>query len=168
MATLTKAINNDLYDCILPPYGSPRVYVPVWDNAQRMFIFDEYESASGHRYYRGIRFCNRMAIVEKVGLYHSWTYIDGIEIYAFNEKKLELVQTRDYNKVFRNEEFIRTESVSMVKDYLFGVLKTQRMPMQMEQIEALARELVADCYKSFLDQDFNVKLTQIIPAIEQK
>ena len=47
-----------------------------------MFFCEEYESGNGHRYYKGVRFCDRIVIVEKVGLYHTWTYIDGIEVYA--------------------------------------------------------------------------------------
>ncbi len=168
MATLTKAISKNLFDNILPTFGSPRVHIPVWDNGQKMFILDEYESASGNRYYRGIRFCDRIVIVEKVGLYHTWTYIDGIELYAFNGKRLELIQKRDYDKVYRNEEFVHAESVNMVKDFLMGVLKAQRTSVPAEQIELQAKELIDGCYKSFLDADFNTRLTQIIPAIEQK
>ena len=55
MATLTKAINKNLFDSILPTFGNPRVHIPVWDDSQKMFICDEYESGNGHRYYRGIR-----------------------------------------------------------------------------------------------------------------
>ena len=109
-----------------------------------------------------------MAIVEKVGLYHNWTYIDGIELYAFNGRKLELIQKRDYDKVFRNEEFIRQESQAMVKDFLAGVLKAQRTSVPAEQLESQAKVLIDGCYKSFLDSDFNTRLTQILPAIEQK
>ena len=35
MATLTKAINKDLFDSILPTFGNPRVHVPVWDEGQK-------------------------------------------------------------------------------------------------------------------------------------
>ena len=168
MATLSKAINKNLFDSILPTFGNPRVHVPVWDEGQKMFICNEYESANGHRYYLGIRFCGRIVIVEKVGLYHNWTYIDSIELYAFNGQKMELIQKRDYDKVFRNEAFIRQESELMVKDYLTGVMKTQRICAPAEQIVAQATELVDGCYKSFLDSDFNTRLTQILPAIEQR
>ena len=83
-----------------------------------MFLCEEYESGNGHRYYKGVRFCDRIVIVEKVGLYHTWTYIDSIEVYAFNGTRLELVQKRDYDKTFRNEEFIRQESETMVCNYM--------------------------------------------------
>ena len=168
MATLTKAINKNLFDSILPSFGNPRVHIPVWDDSQKMFICDEFESNNGHRYYRGIRFCDRIVILEKVGLYHSWTYIDSIELYAFNGQKMELIQKRDYDKVFRSEAFIRQESEQMVKDYLTGVMKTQRICAPVEQIAAQASELINGCYKSFLDPDFNTRLTQILPKLEQK
>jgi len=167
MATLTKAINKNLFDNILPSFDNPRVHIPVWDESQRMFICAEHESNSGHRYYIGIRFCDRIVVIEKVGLYHSWTYIDSIEIFAFNGHKLELIQKRDYDKVFRNETFIRKESEQMVKDYLTGVMKTQRICIPAEQIEAQATELISGCYKSFLTPDFNTRLTQILPKLEQ-
>ena len=166
MATLTKAINKSLFDSILPTFGSPRVHLPVWDNGQKMFIFDEYESDKGNRHYRGLRFCDRIVILEKVGLYHSWTYIDSIELYAFNGTKMELIQKRDYEKVFRNEEFIRSESTQMVIDYMRGIAKSQRTCLPEEQIAAEAKSLIDGCYKSFLDPDFNTRLTQIIPSLE--
>lgn len=168
MATLAKAISKDLFDNILPTFGSPSVHIPTWDNSQKMFICDEYESANGNRYYRGIRFCNRIVIVEKVGLYHNWTYIDGIELYAFNGKKLKLIQKQDYDKVFRNESFIRSESERLVREFLSGILKAQRTSIPKEEIERQAKELIDGCYKSFLDSDFNTRLTQILPAIEQR
>ena len=167
MASLTKAINKDFFDSILPTYGNPRTQVPVWDEDQKMFICDEYESNNGHRYYRGIRFCNRIVIVEKVGLYHNWTYIDGIELYAFNGKKLELVQKRDYDKAYRKEEFVREESATMLTNYLEGVLKMQKSKMHKEQIEQEVKHTIEGCYKSFLDEDYSIYLTQILPQIER-
>ena len=98
MATLTKAINKNLFDSILPSFGNPRVHIPVWDDSQKMFICDEYESGNGHRYYRGIRFCDRIVILEKVGLYHSWTYIDSIELYAFNGQKTRRLSARSRSR----------------------------------------------------------------------
>ena len=168
MATLTKAINNNLFESILPTYGKPRVHFPTWDNGQRMFICEEYEKINGNRYYCGVRFCDRIAIVEKVGLYHNWTYIDAIELYAFNGQKMELIQKRDYDKVFRNETFIRQESEQMVKDFLTGVMKSQRVCLQADQIAELAKTLINECYKSFLDPDFNTRLTQILPKLEHR
>ena len=168
MATITKITGMNFLDSVLPTFGSQRARIPVWDNGQKMFICEEYESASGYLYYKGVRFCDRIAIVEKVGLCHNWVYIDSIELYAFNGQRMELIQKRDYEKVHRKEEFIRQESEQMVKDYLTGVMKAQRVGTPEEQITKLASDLIDGCYKSFLDADFNTRLTQILPALEQK
>jgi hypothetical protein len=47
-------------------------------------------------------------------------------------------------------------------------MKTQRICIPSEQIAAQATELVNGCYKSFLDQDYNTRLTQILPKLEQR
>jgi hypothetical protein len=70
--------------------------------------------------------------------------------------------------MFRNEEFIRQESETMVRNYIEGVLKAQRSSMPKEQLEEHAKSIIEGCYKSFLDSDFNTRLTQILPQIEQK
>ena len=168
MANINTAIRRNLFDNILPTIGKPRVKVPVWDNSQKMFIFDEYESAQGHRYYRGVRFCDNLAIVEKVGLYHNWTYIDGIDIYAFNGSKPELIQKRDFEKVFRSEEFVREQTIQMVTDFISGSIKMLRASTPKVEIETKAKAYVDACYKSFLDSDYNTRLMQIIPALESR
>ena len=150
MATLSKAISKNLFDSILPTFGSPRVHVPAWDNGQKMFICDEYESANGNRYYRGIRFCDRVVIVEKVGLYHNWTYIDGIELYAFNGKRVELIQKRDYDKVHRNEAFVRMESEAMVKDFLAGQAKALGSHVSEQQMLSFSREMIEETQRKQL------------------
>lgn len=95
MANLQKAINQNFLDSVLPAYGNARkVKINGYDNSQKMFIIDEYESASGHRYYRGVRFCDRVVFAETVGMYHNWTYIDSLELYAFNGEKLVLIQKK--------------------------------------------------------------------------
>jgi hypothetical protein len=81
---------------------------------------------------------------------------------------MELIQKRDYDKVFRNEDFIRQESELMVKDYLAGVMKARSMYAPLEMLAAHAAELINGCYKSFLDSDYNTRLTQILPKLEQK
>lgn len=166
MASFSKSITQNLFDSVLPTYGNPRKNVPVWDESQKMFICEEYESSNGHRYYKGVRFCDRIAIVEKVGLFHTWTYIDGIEIYAFNGNRLELVQKRDYDKQFRNEDFVLKESESMLRDYLMGVIKAQNENVNKEYVTEEAHRIVANSYKSFLNKNYNLQLAHILLRIE--
>ena len=80
MATLTKAINKSLFDSILPSFGNPRVHIPIWDNSQKMFICDEYESGNGHRYYLGIRFCDRIVIQIPKWTHHNLIISKGLSL----------------------------------------------------------------------------------------
>ena len=56
----------------------------------------------------------------------------------------------------------------MVVDFMKGIAKTQRTCLPAEQVAAEAKTLIDGCYKSFLDPDFNTRLTQIIPSLEKK
>ena len=104
-----------------------------------------------------------------LSLWRKWGFTTlGLTSTALNGTRLELVQKRDYDKTFRNEEFIRQESETMVCNYFEGVLKAQRSAMPKEQLEAQAKSIIEGCYKSFLDNDFNTRLTQILPQLEQK
>ncbi len=47
------------------------------------------------------------------------------------------------------------------------MMKTQRICASVEQIGVQAQKLISGCYKSFLDPDFNTRLTQILPKLEQ-
>lgn len=166
MASLEKALTKDLFNNLLPTYGNPRKAMPVWDESQKMFILNSYESQSGHYYYEGIRFCDRIVIKEKIGLYHTWTYIDSIEIYAFNGINLELVQKRDYEKQFRNEEFIRSQAEEMICDFIKGCVKTQGGTIDEDFIRKEAHNVVDGSYKSFLASDYNKHLTKILPQLK--
>lgn len=166
MASFEKALSKDLFDSILPTYGTPRKQIPVWDEGQKMFLLGNYESEKGNYYYEGIRFCNKIVIKEKVGLCHTWTYIDSLEVYAFNGTRLELVQKRDYEKTFRNEVFIRSEAEQMICDYLSACIKAQGLNIESEEIRNEAKRYVDGSFKSFLDPDFNKHLTRILPQLE--
>ena len=90
MATIS-GVKNNLFDSILPTYGNPRVKTPIWNESQHMFITSQYTSAAGHTYYLGVRFSDRFVTILHIGLYHNWTYINEIELYAFDEHERTLI-----------------------------------------------------------------------------
>lgn len=158
-------ITNTLFDSILPTFGNRGNNLPVWNEGQKMFISSEYESASGNRYYKGLRFCEQLAIVETVGIYHTWTYIDGIEIYVFDGRRPKLVGKRQYEKQFYNSVFIQSETEQMVGDYLRGQLKLQNVNLPALRIEEEAKKVVQRSYVSFLSDDFGSKMQDMIPLL---
>ena len=95
MAKFEKAMTGSLLDSLLPVYGNPREDIPVWDAEQKMYICDEYTSANGNRYYRGVRLSDNIAVLERIGQWHNWTYLSGLELYVLKEGKPRLVQKRE-------------------------------------------------------------------------
>ena len=166
MASFEKAITNNLIETFLPSFGTPKKKIPVWDSGQKMFILNNYESAAGHYYYEGMRFCEHIVIKEKVGKYHLWTYLDSLEVYAFNGVKLELVQKRDYEKAHRQSVDIPKESEDMIYNYLAGSIKLQGGSLNEEQLRTESHRLVEGCFKDFLDDDYNPRLMKILPLLE--
>ena len=130
-------------DGILPVYGNPRRNIPVWNEGEKMFISDEYQSAKGNWYYKGLRFSDRLAIVEKVGLFHNWKYIDEIEVYTFNQKSKE-----------------------MVSDYITSQMKLQNLPVRRDSIVSEVDKIVGATYVSLLSDDYNINLQNLLPVLQ--
>ena len=165
MATIANITNNVL-DSILPVFGNPRTNLPVWNESQKMFITSEYESQAGNRYYKGIRFSNRLVIIEKVGLYHTWTYIDEVELYAFDGKQPVLIGNKKFEKEFYDVDIIRNSCKQMLKHYLMGQMKMMKTSCKDEQLENMAEQWIADSYRSFLHDNNQLALENMMPLLE--
>ncbi|MGL5980123.1 MAG: hypothetical protein ACRCZY_04450 [Phocaeicola sp.] len=167
MATI-NGITNNVFDSILPTFGNPRANLPVWDESQRMFITSEYESVAGNRYYKGIRFSDRLVIVEKIGLYHTWTYIDGIELYVFDGKKHQLIGSNSFEKVFHSKDFVKGELKKMLVDYVLSQAKLHGVIIESESATERAERFLDEAYRSFLNNDVEMSLESVMPLLTVK
>lgn len=145
-----SGVGNNLLDSILPTYGNPRVKTPIWNESQHMFITDQYTSASGNTYYLGVRFSDRFVTILHIGLYHNWTYINEIEIYAFDEKERTLIGKTTIDQ-FYNEELVRSTTENLLLNYIEGQMKLNGSTINHEQLEGKVKELVDQSYFSLLD-----------------
>lgn len=167
---ITMTTNNNIFDTLLPAFGtsSQASDMPIWDESQKMFISGQYTSAAGNVYYIGVRFCSHLVVRIKVGLWNSWTYLNGIELYRFGGMGLTLIQKKDsYDKKFYDEDFVRSECETMLGNYYRSQLKLQGQSLSDSEIEARAAVVVESCYKSFLDADFDNRLTKVLPLLKQ-
>lgn len=155
-------------DSILPAFGNPRCNLPVWDEGDHMFISDEYESQAGNRYYKGLRFSNRLAIVEKVGLFHNWKYIDSIEIYTFNNDQKVLIGNHKFEKEFYNKMLIYTVVRQMVTDYFESQIKLSKQSITTKSLDKEVGNFVNEAYTSFLSNQYDSKLQQLLPILQAK
>lgn len=162
------SVSNNVFDSILPTIGNPRVKLPIWNEGDKMFISSEYESNSGHRYYQGLRFTDRVAIVETFGHYHTWKYIDSIDVYAFDGKERVLVGTKKFEKTFYDRELIQSEIEKILQDYFKGQVKLQNIDVSDEQIRNEAQRHIEASYTSFLSDSFNPRLQSLLPLLGNK
>lgn len=130
-----------------------------------------YTSVAGNTYYRAIRLSKRLAVYYHIGEGYARTFLNGITLFCWDGQKAKIIAQKFWggcNWRSFSEQFAKEQSIIMLKDFLAGILKAQRTSVPAEQLESQAKELIESCYKSFLDNDFNTRLTQILPAIEQR
>ena len=167
MARLANVTNN-VFDSILPTIGNSRVKLPIWNEGDKMFLSSEYESASGHRYYQGLRFTDRVAVVETFGHYHTWKYIDCIDVYAFDGNNKVLIGTRKFDKTFYDQELIKKETEKILQEYFKGQMKLQHISVSEEQVKMEAKRHIEASYTSFLSDNYNPRLQGLLPLLGTK
>ncbi|MDP1621201.1 MAG: hypothetical protein Q8M08_02560 [Bacteroidales bacterium] len=141
-------LSNSFLDRVLPTYGKQRENIPIYDNTQKMFLSNTYTSESGNMYYKGLRFSERLVMVEHVGLYKNWTYIDEVEIYAFDGNQMTLIGKKKFDKQFYNPETIKNEVTELTFDFLKTQMSLSGGAGTDESLKALAIEIVEDTYQN--------------------
>ncbi|MGN0187504.1 MAG: hypothetical protein ACI392_07160 [Paludibacteraceae bacterium] len=166
MARVTS-VSNGFFDSILPTYGTQRTQTPVWNESLKMFIIDEYESANGNRYYNGVRISNRIVIVEHIGLYHTFTYLDGLDIYMFDGEQRKLIVQEKYDKQFYDVNFIREVSKQALRNYAYSQAAMTGTQISENMINIEVDAIIDNSYQSLLSDDKLQKLQNIMPILNK-
>ena len=159
-----EGVGNNILDSILPTYGNPRVSAPIWNESQQMFITDQHRSQSGHLYYLGVRFSDRFVTILHIGLYHNWTYINEIEIYAFDEKDRKLIAKTKLDQFYK-EDIVRATVEKLLKDYLEGQIMIQGGKVDSNILDNQVKELVDKSYVSMLNDENTVKRLEAVKPL---
>lgn len=109
---------------------------------------------------------DRLAIVEKVGLFHNWKYIDEIEVYTFNQKSRTLIGSHKFEKTFYDRDLIQDKVKEMVSDYIASQMKLQDLPVRRDSIANDVNTIVGDTYVSLLSDDYNINLQRLLPVFQ--
>lgn len=141
-------LTNSFLDKVLPTYGNYRENIPIYDSTQKMFLSNTYTSESGNMYYKGIRFSQRLVMLERVGLYKNWTYIDEVEIYAFDGNQMNIIGKKKFDKQFYNPETIKGEVETLAFEYLKNQMILSGCNGTDESIRTLARDIIEETYKN--------------------
>ena len=140
--------SNSFIDKILPKFGNPRENIPVYSDSQKMFMSSHYTSAAGNMYFKGLRFTDRMVMIEKVGLYKNFSYIDSVEVFAFDGENKILIGKIDYDKVFYNTERIKEDTKTIITNYLEDSARITGAVIDKSQAKAQAVQLLEAMYEN--------------------
>lgn len=165
MATI-NTFTPSVIDSILPVFGQRRVHQPIWDESRKMFIADEYESQRGNRSYKGVRVSDRFIIVEQIGNYHNWSYINSVEMYVFDGKERQLIGKKEFPKTFYNADLVRKTTEEMLMGYMKSQLQMQHHNMPDNVLLPHVREFVERSYCSLLDDKSQRLLEVAKPLLE--
>lgn len=157
-------VGNNFLDTILPIIGNPRVNTPIWNESQQMFITDQYTSAAGNTYYLGVRFCDRFVTILHIGLYHNWTYINEVEVYAFDHQERVLIGKTTLDK-FYDENLVRSATEALLQNYIEGQYKLQGSVFEKKELEEQVKGLVDRSYCSMLDDPNTVKHLEAVKPL---
>lgn len=165
-----NATANNIIANLMPTFGQTSTMandkMPVWNEGQHMFICDQRTGQTGNLYYKGLRFCKSMAIVESVGTFKSVTYINAIEVYALKGKEHKLIGKLEYPKQRYDATFIRGEVMTIVINYLLEYQRT--MGVMVGDAAARANHLVDSCCMSPLDDAHLPILQDMLPLLISK
>jgi hypothetical protein len=129
-----------------------------------MFITDQHRSQSGHLYYLGVRFSDRFVTILHIGLYHNWTYINEIEIYAFDGDQRTLIAKTKLDQ-FYNEDLVRATTEKLLKDYLEGQIMIQGGKVDDNMLDHQVKELVDKSYMSMLNDENTVRRLEAVKPL---
>lgn len=95
----------------------------TYNEAANLFLTPGYVSQAGNMYQEGVRLSRRMAVKFSIGhgIYH--TFLNGIQVYMWDEGKPKMVAHKDYNNFWWSESEAQRELKSVVKSYLVNESK---------------------------------------------
>lgn len=158
MANLsTTQIKSTVLSDLFPTVGTATASsnTPIWMSSMKVFKVSEFTSEAGYRYMKALRFSDNMAVEFSFSFWNSRTYINDIEVYRFNDNKIELIDCRKYDKQDYTEDFVKQEVLSIVRDAAESFMRLNGQRGDTANIEAQVVELVEGTYRPL--KDYNMK-----------
>lgn len=170
MATkFNTSIASNVVTDLFPTIGTSTAAsaVPMWMPSMRIFKVSEYQSAAGHRYLKGLRFSNNLAVAFTFSFWNSWTYLNEIEVYRFTGNGIELVDRRKCEKQFYDEDFLKNEVQSIVRGAIEASLRMNGQVGDATTYESQINALVEGTYRPLDEYDrtrLDVCIKKALPA----
>ena len=129
----------------------------TYNQVAKMLLTPGYVSAAGNMYQEGVRLSNRLAVRFSIG--HGWahTFMNGIQLYAWDGMSLKLVAHRCYSNFWWSDEDIRREIIAMITSHFRTQIQIQGIPgIEEAEIRRLAVNLADETQKTTELIGFNI------------
>ena len=128
----------------LPSFSGSRL---TYNEKKNIILTEGYTSAAGNTYFQGIRMSDRIVVSYQLGQGYCYLFLNGIRIYAFNGKELQLIAQDFYNCNVFSEESAKHQVVKLMKSYLYNQVALTGKTVNQTMIEDMAASLVNDTQK---------------------
>lgn len=129
--------------------GSSLTYNPE----KNVYLTLGYTSAAGNTYYKAIRLSDRLAVYYDLGEGHTYTFLNGITLFAWNGQKANIIAQKFWggcNWRRFNERTAKEESIIMLKDFLAGQAKAMGSVIADSQLLAFSRNMIEETQQKLL------------------
>lgn len=146
---MNSSIEN-ISSTLLPALTRSRL---TYNPEKNVFLTLGYTSAAGNTYYSALRLSDRIAVFYHLGQGYCYTFLNGITLFCWDGTQAKIIARRFWGGndwVCFSEEYARSQSISMLAEYLAGQVKAMGMFVSEEQLSNEAERLIGDTIKSKL------------------
>jgi hypothetical protein len=133
-----------LVNSALPSFSGSRL---TYNEKKNIILTEGYTSAAGNTYFQGIRMSDRIVISYQFGQGYCYLFLNGIRIYAYNGKELQLISQDFFNCNIFSEDSAKRHAIGMVKNYLSNQAAITGRSVEQRMIEEMATSLVYEAQK---------------------
>lgn len=119
----------------------------TYNAEHNIFLSNSYTSAAGNTYYQGIRLSDRIIVKTSIGEGYVYTFLNGVQVYAYNGRDKVLIGSRCLSCCCYNEDTVRRLATDIVQEYVKGQAKLLGTSVPEKEIEQFSKVLVEDTYK---------------------
>lgn len=142
-------MNNSLVvfvNQVLPQSSGSAV---VYDNDRGLLRTATYTAAAGNTYYQGINISNRLIIKADIGEGHTYTFLNGVTVYAFNGNSSHIIGS--WNKTFPTSyspHNMRCVALHIVLNYLLSQAAMRGNSVSESEVNDFAEQLVDEAMRN--------------------
>lgn len=100
---------------LFPEFGERALDIPAWDSGKRMYLVDQYQSASGNRSLTYVGVSDQLLLEMTLGHFHSWEFVNKVRAFAYDGTGFRVICSCDWKQ---STHYNREEVIPVVAEAL--------------------------------------------------